>query len=49
MTQEKIKVQGKEISKEEFSKLQEDIAKEGNKKLKKISESEYVILQKMNG
>lgn len=48
-TIEKIKVQGKQISKEEFKILEETINKDKNKKLKKISESEYTVLQKLEG
>lgn len=48
-TTQSIKLKGKEISKEEFEKLQEDISKDKNKKLKKISESEYTIIQKLEG
>lgn len=47
--EEKIKVQGKEVSKEEFIKLKEDMSNDPSKKLKKISETEYTILQKING
>jgi hypothetical protein len=48
-TTELIKVKGKEVSQEEFNKLQEDISKDKNKKLKKISESEYTVIQKLEG
>jgi hypothetical protein len=48
-TIEQIKVQGKQISKEEFKSLEEAINKDKNKKLKKISESEYTVLQKLEG
>jgi len=49
MSQDKVKVQGKEMSKDEFIRFQEDLSKDSTKKLKKISESEYTVLQKMNG
>lgn len=49
MENEKIKVRDKEFSNEEFNKLKEDIEKDKNKKLKKISENQYTILQKMEG
>lgn len=45
----KIKVSGQELSAEEFIKFSEDIQKDKTKKLKKISESEYTVLQKMQG
>ena len=48
-TIEQVKVQGKTISKEEFKILEETINKDKNKKLKKLSESEYTVLQKLEG
>jgi len=49
MENKKIKIKDKEFSNEEFNKLKEDIEKDKNKKLKKISENEYAVLQKMEG
>lgn len=44
-----IIVNGKEVTKEEFTKLQEEVKNNKAKKLKKISETEYRLLEKLNG
>ncbi|MCX7759242.1 MAG: hypothetical protein N2169_06520 [bacterium] len=44
-----IQLDGKLIDKSEFDKIKEDIEKNKTKKLKKIRENEYKILEKMYG
>lgn len=49
MENEKITVDGKEISKEEFKKIQEQISTNKKVKLKEVSNGVYKTLQLMQG
>ena len=49
MENEKIKVNGKEVSKEEFKKIQEETVKSKKVKLKEVSPNEYKKLELMQG
>jgi hypothetical protein len=44
-----IQVNGTNMDVSEFEKMKEDISKDKSKKLKKINENEYKVLEKMNG
>lgn len=49
MENEKIKVNGKEVSKEEFKKIQEETMNNKKVKLKEVSPNEYKKLELMQG
>ena len=49
MENQKVKVQGKELDKQEFEKMKEDLTKDPSKKLKKLNENEYTVLSNMKG
>lgn len=49
METEKITVDGKEITKEEFKKIQEQISSDKKVKLKEVSKGNYKTLELMQG
>ena len=49
MENQKVKVQGKELDKQEFEKMKEDLTKDPSKKLKQLNENEYTVLSTMKG
>lgn len=49
MENEKIIVNGKETTKEEFKKIQEEVSNNKKEKLKEVSPNNFKILKLMNG